>query len=40
MFIELLFLYLHNIGYGSAVQKSESKSIFLLTLLPPFTIFA
>lgn len=35
-----LFIYLHNIGFGSAVPKSEKQSFSVLSLHSPFTIFA
>ena len=35
-----LFIYLHNIGCGSAVPKSEKQSFSVLSLLSPFAIFA
>ncbi len=35
-----LFIYLHNIGCGSAVPKSEKQSFSVLSLHSPFAIFA
>ena len=34
-----LFIYLHNIGCGSAVPKSEKLRFSVLSLRLPFTIF-
>ena len=34
-----LFIYLHNIGCGSAVPKSEKLRSSVLSLHSPFTIF-
>ena len=34
-----LFIYLHKIGCGSAVPKSEKQSFSVLSLHSPFTIF-